>query len=133
MGTPGETSRATILVADDDQDLVGYLKLRLEREGYQVLVANDGDEALELALDHRPDLAVIDVRMPNLDGVAVTRQIRANEDNRIPVILLTGETDEEHRSRGYEAGATDYLTKPFNDPDELVRHVRSALEAGAAG
>src|SRR5438093_10807431 len=127
MSGSSEASVATILVADDDKDFVGYVKFRLEREGYCVLAANNGDEALELAVEHRPDLAVIDVRMPSLDGFAVTRQIRANEVTRhMPVILLTGEADDEYRSLGYEAGATGYLTKSFSEPKELVSHVRSA-------
>jgi DNA-binding response OmpR family regulator len=129
MSSSAEAPRRTILVADDDEDLVGYLKFRLEREGYRVLPADDGDEALKIAREQQPDLAVIDVRMPRLDGFAVTRGIRANESLKdIPIILLTGNVEEEYVSQGYEAGATDYLTKPFSEPEELVARVRAALD-----
>lgn len=128
MSGTSESRNATILVADDDEDIVNYVKFRLEREGYRVLTARNGDEALELALKHRPELAVLDVRMPSLDGFAVTRQIRANATlNSMPVILLTGNVEEEYVEQGFEAGANDYLTKPFTESNELVESVRSAL------
>jgi DNA-binding response OmpR family regulator len=128
MSDASGTKKATILIADDDEDLVGYVKFRLEREGYHVLTANDGDQAVKLAIEYRPQLAVLDVQMPRLDGLAVTRLIRSHRQlEGMPVILLTGSVEEEHISEGYEAGATDYLTKPFTGPGELVTCVRSAL------
>jgi CheY-like chemotaxis protein len=129
MSDSSESRKATILVADDDEDSVNYVKFRLEREGYRVLTARNGDEALELALKHQPHLAVLDVRMPSLDGFAVTRQIRANATLKsMPVILLTGNVEEEYVEQGYEAGANDYLTKPFTESEELVSRVGSALD-----
>jgi DNA-binding response OmpR family regulator len=120
--------RPTILVADDDFDLLNYLKIRLETAGYQVLTTHDGEEALKLALEHKPDLAVLDVRMPTLDGFGVTRQIRSNDAIReMPVILLTSSVLAEDVSMGFDAGADEYLTKPLSTPEELLETVRSTL------
>lgn len=119
----------TILIADDDHDLVGYIRIRLESAGYEVLTADDGEEALKLALERKPDLAVLDVRMPTLDGFGVTRQIRSSEAvGEMPVILLTGSVLEEDVTMGLEAGADEYLMKPLSEPEELLETVRSALD-----
>jgi DNA-binding response OmpR family regulator len=126
---PSEDWRQTILVADDDEDLVGYIRIRLEGAGYEVLTADDGEKALKLALERKPDLAVLDVRMPTLDGFGVTRQIRRSEAvSEMPVILLTGSVLEEDVAMGHEAGADEYLMKPLSEPDELLETVRSALD-----
>jgi DNA-binding response OmpR family regulator len=118
----------TVLVADDDDDLLGYIKFRLEHAGFQVVTAGDGEEALKLALKHQPNLAVLDVRMPKLDGFEVTRRIRAYDGVReMPVILLTASTEPSDMRAGYEAGADDYLRKPFSAPDELITSVQSQL------
>jgi DNA-binding response OmpR family regulator len=128
MSNPHGSKSRTVLVADDDHDLLGYIKFRLENAGFEVVTAADGEEALRLALERQPSLAVLDVRMPKLDGFEVTRRIRVNDNVRdMPVILLTASTDPSDMRTGYEAGADDYLRKPFSAPDELITSVYSQL------
>jgi DNA-binding response OmpR family regulator len=116
-----------VLAADDDEDVLGLLVFRLERSGYSVLQARDGEEALELARQAKPDLAVIDVMMPKLDGFEVTRRLRAEEGTRrMPIILLTARTQDADLERGFETGADDYLRKPFS-PQELSARVHAIL------
>jgi DNA-binding response OmpR family regulator len=120
-------SAPTILVADDEEDLRELVAYRLSRSGYNVIGAEDGQEALELAAERTPDLMVLDVMMPKLDGYELTRRVRAEAALRsIPVILLTARSQESDIDRGFEVGADDYLKKPFN-PDELVARVRAVL------
>ncbi|MGN6871046.1 MAG: response regulator transcription factor [Solirubrobacteraceae bacterium] len=120
-------SAPTILVADDEEDLRELVTYRLTRSGYQVIGAGDGLQALKLAAERTPDLMVLDVMMPKLDGYELTRRVRAEETLRsIPVILLTARGQESDIDRGFEVGADDYLKKPFN-PDELVARVRAVL------
>ena len=117
----------TILVADDEDDIRELVVYRLGRSGYAVVEARDGEEAVRLAVEHIPDLAVLDVMMPKLDGYEVTRRLRDTEATKaIPVILLTARAQEADVSRGFDAGADDYLKKPFS-PDELVSRVRAVL------
>jgi DNA-binding response OmpR family regulator len=117
----------TILVADDEEDVRELVTYRLTRSGYHVIGAGDGQEALELAAERTPDLMVLDVMMPKLDGYELTRRVRAEASLRsIPVILLTARSQETDVDRGFEVGADDYLKKPFN-PDELVARVRAVL------
>ena len=121
------TSMQTILVADDDPDIQALVVLRLERSGYRVLRAADGQQALDLALRERPDLAVLDITMPKLDGYEVTRSLRANAETAdMPVILLTARVQESDVTRGVEAGATEYVKKPFS-PQELGARVSAIL------
>jgi DNA-binding response OmpR family regulator len=120
-------STPTILVADDEEDLRELVTYRLTRSGYRVIGAGDGQEALELAAERAPDLMVLDVMMPKLDGYELTRRVRAEAAlSSIPVILLTARSQESDIDRGFEVGADDYLKKPFN-PDELVARVRAVL------
>jgi len=120
-------STPTILVADDEEDLRELVTYRLTRSGYRVIGAADGLEALELAAERTPDLMVLDVMMPKLDGYELTRRVRAEASlSSIPVILLTARSQESDIDRGFEVGADDYLKKPFN-PDELVARVRAVL------
>jgi DNA-binding response OmpR family regulator len=117
----------TVLVADDDEDILQLVSFRLERAGYTVVTAADGPQALAAAREHRPDLAVLDVMMPGLNGYEVTRQLRADPATEaIPVILLTARVQEADVSRGFEAGADDYLRKPFS-PQELRSRVQAIL------
>jgi DNA-binding response OmpR family regulator len=117
----------TILVADDDQDIQSLVVLRLERSGYRVLRASDGQQALEFALREHPDLAVLDITMPKLDGLEVTRNLRANDLTcEMPVILLSARVQEDDVANGLDAGATDYMRKPFS-PQELGARVASLL------
>jgi DNA-binding response OmpR family regulator len=120
----------TILVADDDEDIREMLRYRLEKAGYAVIAAVDGKEALALAIAHKPDLAVLDVMMPNLNGYEVTEEIRANEEIRgTPVIFLTASVQDAAVAKGFEAGANDYIRKPFS-PQEFLARVSAALSRG---
>jgi DNA-binding response OmpR family regulator len=116
-----------VLAADDDEDILALLAFRLERSGYSVLQARDGEEALELAREKKPDLAVLDVTMPKLDGFELTRRLRADDvTRRIPIILLTARTQDADVERGFETGADDYIRKPFS-PQELSARVHAIL------
>jgi DNA-binding response OmpR family regulator len=122
-----DTGRPLVLVADDDADIRALVTFRLERAGYDVLEASDGEEALRLAREQTPDLAVLDVMMPKLTGEEVTRRIRGEEaTQRMPVILLTARVQEDDVARGFEAGADDYIKKPFS-PQELRARVQAIL------
>ena len=117
----------TVLVAEDDDDIRALVVYRLERSGYDVVQAQDGEEALRLAAECEPDLAILDVMMPKLDGYEVTRRLRKEEaTSRLPVILLTARTQESDVSQGFAAGADDYIRKPFS-PDELRARVQAIL------
>jgi DNA-binding response OmpR family regulator len=119
--------RPVVLVADDDPDILALVALRLEHDGYEVVRAHDGQGAIDRALERTPDLALIDVSMPRLDGYEVTARLRENDaTSRIPVILLTARAQEADVARGLEAGADDYVTKPFST-DELRSRVQAAL------
>jgi DNA-binding response OmpR family regulator len=116
-----------VLAADDDEIILGLVVYRLEHSGYRVITARDGEEALRLALDRRPALAVLDVMMPKLDGYELTRLLRSHEQTKdMPVILLTARVQEADIERGFEAGADDYLRKPFS-PQELRSRVHALL------
>jgi DNA-binding response OmpR family regulator len=120
-------SRQIVLVADDDADVRDLVAFRLDRAGYEVMAAADGQDALELARSRSPDIAVLDVMMPRLDGLQVTRQMRAiDELARVPVLLLTASVHEAAVTQGFEAGADDYMKKPFS-PADLVARVRALL------
>jgi len=113
-----------ILVVDDDRKIVDLIKLYLEKDGYKVLLAYDGKEALELARDTYPDLIVLDLMLPELDGVEVCRLLRTESD--VPIIMLTAKTTEQDKLLGLDIGADDYVSKPFS-PRELVSRVRAVL------
>jgi DNA-binding response OmpR family regulator len=116
-----------VLVADDDPDILNLVSLRLERDGYDVVRATDGELALEQALDRAPDLALIDVSMPKLDGYQVTERLRANDaTRRMPIILLTARVQDGDIARGVEAGADDYVKKPFST-EQLRSRIQAAL------
>ncbi|HEX5617045.1 MAG TPA: response regulator [Solirubrobacteraceae bacterium] len=125
---PPSDGSAVILAADDDEDILQLVVFRLERSGYTVLQAHDGEEALRLALEHKPDLAVLDVMMPKMDGFEVTRRLRAEEATRaMPIIMLTARAQDSDVEQGFDAGASDYLRKPFS-PQELRARVQAILE-----
>jgi DNA-binding response OmpR family regulator len=116
-----------ILIADDDPDILSLVTLRLERSGYEVIGAGDGEQALAAAIARPPDLALLDVMMPKLDGYEVTARLRGNDATRhLPVILLTARVQEDDIARGVEAGADDYVAKPFST-HELRERVQAAL------
>lgn len=119
--------RPIVLVADDDPDILALVAFRLERAGYEVVRARDGEEAVQTALERRPDLAVLDVMMPRVDGYEATRQLREHaETSRMPIILLTARVQEGDIARGFEVGADDYVKKPFS-PQELGARVQAVL------
>jgi len=120
----------TILVVDDEEDLVEMLSYTLAREGFRVVSARDGDEGLRVAAAERPDLVVLDVMMPRMDGIEATRQLR--EDARmhlVPILMLTALTAEGDEIQGLDAGADDYLVKPVS-PKLLATRVRALLRRG---
>jgi DNA-binding response OmpR family regulator len=122
-----EREQPVVLAADDDEDILELIAFRLEHSGYTVLQARDGEEALDLARTSRPDLAVLDVMMPKLDGFEVTRRLREDASTtRMPIILLTARTQEADVQRGFDAGADDYIRKPFS-PQELRARVQAIL------
>jgi DNA-binding response OmpR family regulator len=116
-----------VLVADDDPDILELVRYRLERSGYAVATATDGSEAVRLAGELSPALAVLDVMMPGLTGFEVTRQLRGDpRTSLIPVILLTARAQEADVQEGFDAGADDYIRKPFS-PRELSARVQAVL------
>jgi DNA-binding response OmpR family regulator len=127
MSHDADQVRPVVLVADDDPDILMLVSFRLDRAGYDVIQAQDGEEAVRLAVEHEPDLAVLDVMMPKLDGYEATRKLRSHETtSRLPVILLTARVQEADVARGFEAGADDYVKKPFS-PQELGARVQAVL------
>ena len=120
-------ARATILVVDDDQDIVRMLMMRLRTAGYEVLYANDGNEAMRTAEVAIPDLLIMDIGMPKSDGHDVAKRLRENSaTRRIPIIFLTARMSDKDRLRAFSAGVSRYLTKPF-DSAELLSTVSRAL------
>lgn len=118
---------ARILVVDDEEVIRDIIWRKLEPEGYDVLTARDGEEALQLALEWHPDLAILDVIMPKMDGLDLCRRMRENPHlSRLPVVFLTSRESIDDRIRGFEAGADDYLPKPF-DLRELSLRIRALL------
>lgn len=116
-----------ILIVDDDIDTLRLVGLMLQRQGYEISAANNGIQALALAQSERPDLILLDIMMPDIDGVEVTRRLRANDETKdVPVIMFTAKTQVEDKILGFEAGADDYLTKP-TQPRELFVHVKAVL------
>jgi CheY-like chemotaxis protein len=116
-----------VLVADDDPDILRLLSLHLEKAGYAVVTATDGREALDAVRERRPDLAIVDVRMPEMDGLELIRQIRADEQsNRILIVALSARVREANIAEGFEAGADEYLEKPFSGK-QLLELVETKL------
>jgi two-component system alkaline phosphatase synthesis response regulator PhoP len=114
----------TVLVVDDDVKTVELVKLYLNRDGYRVLAAYDGVGALRLARENRPDLIVLDLMLPGVDGLEVCRSLRSESD--VPIIMLTARTTDEDKLTGLGLGADDYMSKPFS-PRELAARVRTVL------
>jgi len=118
-----------ILVVDDEKRMVGFIRLNLEHDGFEVIEAFNGAQAIERLRDSLPDLILLDIMMPDLDGFEVLRMVR--EASAVPVIMLTAKGEENDKVRGLELGADDYVTKPFS-PRELVSRVRAVLRRGTA-
>lgn len=117
-------SSKKVLVVDDDIKTVELVKLYLNRDGYRVLTAYDGIEALKLARESHPDLIVLDLMLPGIDGLEICRTLR--EESDVPIIMLTAMTTDQDRLTGLDLGADDYVTKPFS-PRELAARVRAVL------
>jgi len=119
-----ETSKYKILVVDDEKRMVRFIQLNLEQDGFQVITAFNGSEALEQVRTQLPELILLDIMMPDINGFEVLKKIR--EVNTVPVIMLTAKGEEDDRIQGLELGADDYITKPFS-PRELVSRIRAVL------
>lgn len=123
-----EASSYRILVADDEPHILQILKFALEKAGYQVYTACNGQEALEKAKQLKPHLLILDIMMPKMDGFEVCRKMRESfKLNQIPIIMLTAKSDVSEKVRGLEGGANDYLVKPYSN-EELLLRVRNVLE-----
>lgn len=114
----------TVLIADDNEKIVEVLAAYLRHEGYEVVTATDGEQALARAAERRPDIAVLDIMMPGIDGLELTKRFQRQWD--LPVILVTARTEEIDRLIGLEVGADDYVAKPFS-PREVVARVKAVL------
>lgn len=119
-----EKTRYKILAVDDEQRMVRFIQLNLEQDGFEVVTAYNGKEALEQVRTQLPDLVLLDIMMPDINGFEVLKKIR--EVNNVPVIMLTAKGEEDDRIQGLELGADDYITKPFS-PRELVSRIRAVL------
>ncbi|MEM6537142.1 MAG: phosphate regulon transcriptional regulator PhoB [Pseudomonadota bacterium] len=120
-------ARTKVLVVEDEESIVTLLEYNFRRENFQVIVANDGEDALLKVEETQPDIVILDWMLPKMSGVEVCRQLRSNEaTGNIPVIMLTARSEENDRIRGLDIGADDYLTKPFS-PAELIARMRAVL------
>jgi two-component system, OmpR family, phosphate regulon response regulator PhoB len=128
MADSGVTStKLQILVVEDESALVEILRYNLEKEGFTVNAATDGEAALEAIADHKPDLVILDWMLPHVSGLEICRQLRRGAATRdLPIIMLTARGEEADRVRGLEVGADDYVAKPFS-PSELIARVRAVL------
>jgi len=125
--TRENTARETILIIEDDTDIQELVQYNLERQGYKVITANDGESGFKAAVQRPPDLVILDIMLPGIDGLTVCRRLRENNDTRhLPILMLTARGEESDIVIGLELGADDYVTKPFS-PKELVARVRAVL------
>ena len=116
-----------VMIVDDERDLVETLTYRLEASGYAVLTAHDGEEGLEKAREEKPDLILLDVMMPKMDGYHVCRLLKFDEELKdIPIIMLTARGQEQDKKTGTDSGANDYVTKPFESTD-LLKKIKEYL------
>jgi CheY-like chemotaxis protein len=126
-----EQPRPVILVVDDEEEIRSVMRLTLTLAGYEVREAGDGERALESLEKHQPDLILLDVLMPGMDGFEVCRRVRENSEMaQMPVLILSAKTDARSREEGLAAGATKYLTKPISPP-QLLQHIAEVLEKTA--
>ena len=114
--------RRLVLIADDDEDILALVRATIERSGHEVMAVADGAAALSAMAKRRPDLAVLDIAMPELDGLEVLRRLRADDETRdLPVILLTAQAQAADVERGFATGASAYVRKPFSPRDLATR------------
>jgi DNA-binding response OmpR family regulator len=122
-----QQQRPVVLAADDDEDILELIRLRLSRSGYELLLARDGTEALALARERKPDLALLDVAMPGLNGFDIAAALKADaETAQITIVMLTARAQKNDVAQGFAAGADDYITKPFS-PQALQARVTELL------
>ncbi|TAK72486.1 MAG: response regulator, partial [Dehalococcoidia bacterium] len=119
-----------VLAIDDEPGVLRLLRTQLSSEGFRVVTASDGDEALTIAEEQRPDIVLLDLMMPGMTGIDVMGALRARSD--VPIVLLTAKGDDQDKVRGLELGADDYLAKPFS-PDELSARIRAVLRRSVRG
>ena len=124
------TSNGKILVVDDDKNICELLRLYIEKDGFQVVIANDGKRALEMFRAEQPDLIMLDIMLPELDGWQVCREIR--KESQCPIIMLTAKGEVFDKVLGLELGADDYVVKPF-DAKEVVARIKAVLRRSGAG
>jgi DNA-binding response OmpR family regulator len=125
-------NKKKILLVDDEQDMVYAVKMQLEANGFRVLTAKDGQEGLDKARKENPDLIILDLMLPRIDGYKVCRMLKFDEKYKnIPVIIYTARAQEADEKLGYEVGADAYLTKPF-DPKKLLAKINELLKSRAA-
>ena len=123
----------TVLIVEDDADVVDLLRYNLGKAGFGVLIARDGLKGLEIARKDRPDLVVLDLRLPQMDGYAVCKALKNDSDTAaLPIVILTARAEPRERVHGLEIGADDYMTKPFS-PRELVLRVQTLLRRSRSG
>jgi two-component system phosphate regulon response regulator PhoB len=128
---PNSVARGTILIVDDEEDILELVRLNLVREGYDVLIATSGEQGLKLAQAHRPELAILDLMLPGIDGLEVCKILKRNpKTEQMRVIMLTAKSEESDIITGLELGADDYITKPFSSK-VLVARVRRVLRKEA--
>ena len=114
-----EKSQKTVLVVDDEKPIVDILVYNLKKEGYNTLEANDGEEAVRLVIEKKPDLVLLDIMLPKMDGLTVCKRIRHNYN--IPIIFLTAKDEEQDVVQGFDLGADDYIIKPFRTRELISR------------
>ncbi len=119
---------STVLIVEDDPHTVEVVRLYLRRDGHTVLTASNGKDGLRMAQESAPDLVVLDLMLPEMDGLEVCRELRKESD--VPIVMLTARAEEEDRVAGFELGADDYVTKPFS-PRELAARIRAVLRRTA--
>ena len=120
-----ENISPTVLIVEDEEAIVLMLRYNLERQGYTVFSTSDGDEAMSIALEVKPDIILLDWMLPGSTGIAICTRIRNHEDTRaIPIIMLTAKGEEADRIKGLDSGADDYIVKPFS-PNELISRMRA--------
>lgn len=120
-------TKETILIVDDEEDIIELIQYNLKNEGYSILTAEAGEEAIKIAKQARPDLIVLDLMLPGMDGLEVTRYLRSNDQTRdLPIVILTAKGEESDIITGLELGANDYISKPFS-PKILTARIRAIL------
>ena len=127
MSGDRKNASLTVLIVEDEVAIVTMLRYNLEKEGFRVLATGDGEEAVTMVKDHKPDIIVLDWMLPGMTGIEVCKQLRWNQDTKnIPIIMLSARGEEGDRIRGLDTGADDYMVKPFS-PSELISRIKAVF------